>query len=68
MREEKEGYRGFQGKYTISTISGDGGKGSLSSYSGGISHTIKGGCVIYGKRRHHSKREIERLIWRQGTP
>jgi hypothetical protein len=62
MREEKEGYGGFQGKHIISTVSGDGGKGSLSSCSRGISHTIKGGRVIYRKRRHHSKREIERLI------
>jgi hypothetical protein len=62
MREENEGYRGFQGKFIISTILGDARKGSLSLYSRGVSRIIKGGPIIYGKRRYHSKREIERLI------
>ena len=68
MREEKEGYRGFQGNYIISVVLGDTRKVSLSSCFGGVSRTIKGGRVIYGKRRQYSKREIERPIWRQGTP
>jgi hypothetical protein len=53
-------------KRIISIVYGGGGKGFLSSYSGGLSPLIRRDLVTCGKRRLHKRREIVKLILMRG--
>jgi hypothetical protein len=55
-------------KRIISIIYGGGGKGSLSSYSRGLSPLIRRGLVTYGNQRLYKRKRIVKLILIRGIP